>query len=297
MFKSRGHSERRACELAGLARSTCRYRLRRTDDEVLVGRLRELAAARPRFGYRRLHVLLRREGREVNRKAVYRMYKAAGLSVRRRTRRRLRLARPAPPAAVSRPNERWSMDFVHDYLEDGRCLRTLNIIDAFTRECLAIEVDTSLPSARVVGALDRLVWRYGLPQTLRTDNGPEFISMSLDDWATRHGVKLDFIQPGKPVQNAHVESFNGHFRDECLAQQRFPTLTRARAEIEAWRIDYNCQRPHSALGYETPKAFGDIARRSVPPSAGAAAAMVEGEASTRARTRVHEEVQMRTEVN
>ena len=126
------------------------------------------------------------------------------------------------------------MDFVHDYLEDGRSLRTLNIVDAYTRECLAIEVDTSLPSARVVGALDRLVWRYGLPQTLRTDNGPEFISMNLDAWATRHGVKLDFIQPGKPVQNAHVESFNGHFRDECLAQQRFPTVTRARAEIEAW---------------------------------------------------------------
>ena len=207
------------------------------------------------------------------------------------------LARPAPPAAGSRPNERWSMDFVHDYLEDGRSLRTLNIVDAYTRECLAIEVDTSLPSARVVGALDRLVWRYGLPQTLRTDNGPEFISMNLDVWATRHGVKLDFIQPGKPVQNAHVESFNGHFRDECLAQQRFPTVTRARAEIEAWRIDYNCQRPHSSLDYQTPKAFGDEARRNLPPSAGAAAAMVEGELATGTRIRLHKEVEMRTEVN
>lgn len=274
MFQSRGHSERRACDLAGLARSTCRYRLRRTDDEVLVGRLRELAAARPRFGYRRLHVLLRREGREVNRKAVYRMYKAAGLSVRRRTRRRLRLARPAPPAAVSRPNERWSMDFVHDYLEDGRCLRTLNIIDAFTRECLAIEVDTSLPGARVVRALDKLIWQYGLPETLRVDNGPEFISMALDRWAFLHGVKLDFIQPGKPTQNGHVESFNGRFRDECLAQAHFPTLARARAEIELWRVEYNCERPHSSLRYETPKTFGDRVRRQVPPSAGATAVLI-----------------------
>jgi putative transposase len=169
-----------------------------------------------------------------------------------------------PPAAVTRANERWSMDFVHDYIEDGRRIRTLNVVDAFTRECLAIEVATSLPSSRVVRVLDAIVWQYGLPATLRVDNGPEFISMTLDGWAARHGVKVDFIQPGKPVQNAHVESFNGHFRDECLSQQRFPTLARARAEIELWRIDYNCHRPHSALGYEVPKAVGDKERRHVP---------------------------------
>ncbi len=164
----------------------------------------KITAERPRFGYRRLHALLKREGRLVNRKAVYRLYKAAGLSVRRRTRRKLRVARPLPPMAVTRPNERWSMDFVHDYLEDGRRLRTLNIVDAFTRECHAIEVDTSLPSARVVRVLDRLVWLHGLPESLRVDNGPEFISMNLDTWATRHGVRVDFIQPGKPVQNARI---------------------------------------------------------------------------------------------
>jgi putative transposase len=142
--------------------------------------------------------------------------------------------------------------------------------------CLAIEVDTSLPSARVNRVLDKLLWLFGLPTSLRVDNDPEFISTTLDGWATKHGVKGDFIQPGKPTQNAHVESFNGRFRDECLAQARFPTLARGRAEIELWRVDYNCERPHSALDYRTPKAFGDLVRSKVPPSAGAAAATVGG---------------------
>jgi putative transposase len=274
LFKSRGYTERRACALAGLHRSTCRYRRRRPDQADLVVRLHELASERPRFGYRRLHALLRREGRSANRKLVYRLYKTAGLSVRRRSRRKLRASRPLPPIALTRPNERWSMDFVHDYLTDGRRLRTLNIVDAFTRECLAIEVDTSLPAVRVTRVLDKLVWQYGLPETLRIDNGPEFISTALDRWAFRHGVALHFIQPGKPVQNAHVESFNGHFRDECLAQAHFPTLARARVEIELWRVDYNCVRPHSSLRYLTPKTFGDDVRRDLPPSAGAAAALV-----------------------
>ena len=167
------------------------------------------------------------------------------------------------------------MDFVHDSLSDGRVFRTFNVVDAYTRECHAIEVDTSLPAARVVRVLDKLVWLYGLPESLRVDNGPEFISTTLDAWASKHGVKLDFIQPGKPTQNAHVESFNGRFRDECLSQGRFPTLARARAEIEIYRVDYNTERPHSALGYESPKTFGDRVRCKVPPSAGAAAALFE----------------------
>jgi putative transposase len=273
-FKSRGHSERRACALAGLRRSTFQYKQRRRDPMELTMRLRQLASERPRFGYRRLHALLRREGCAANRKLVYRLYRAEGLAVRRRKRRKLRVSRPASTVVLERANQRWSMDFVHDYLADGRRLRTLNIVDAFTRECLAIEVDTSLPSARVVRVLDRLVWHLGLPESLRVDNGPEFISMTLDRWAFQHGVLLDFIQPGKPTQNAHVESFNGRFRDECLAQAHFPTLARARAEIELWRVDYNCHRPHSALGYQTPKTFGDQARTTMPPSAGAAAALV-----------------------
>lgn len=269
-------SERAACGLVGLHRSTCQYESVREEDAELVARIRELAQERPRYGYRRIHALLRREGRVVNKKLVYRLYKSAGLAVRRRSRRKLRITRPLPPSAVTRPNERWSMDFVHDYLADGRRLRTLNVIDAYTKECHAIEVDTSLPAQRVVRVLDVLVWKHGVPESLRVDNGPEFISAALDAWCAAHGVKLDFIQPGKPTQNAHVESFNARFRDECLAQAHFPTLARARAEIDLWRVDYNCERPHSALGYRTPKAFGEIARSSVPPSAGAAAAMVEG---------------------
>jgi putative transposase len=296
-FKSRGHTERRACELASLQRSTCRYRSRRSDDPKLVARLREIAEQRPRFGYRRVHAMLRREGFEVNRKRVYRIYKAAGLAVQRRKRRKLRAGRPAPPATVTRPNERWSMDFVHDYLGDGRRLRTFNVVDAFTRECLAIEVDTSLPSRRVVGVLDKLLWAFGLPESLRVDNGPDFISVTLQQWADQHGVKLDFIQPGKPTQNAHVESFNGRFRDECLAQARFPTLARARAEIELWRVDYNTERPHSALGYRTPNDFGDVVRSKVPPSAEAAAAMLEGDPPRHAHDHSRDGVETRVEVN
>lgn len=273
-LKSRGHTERRACALVGLGRSTCRYVHRRQDPELLLTRLRELASAKPRYGYRFLHELLQREGHAVNRKRVYRLYRDAGLAVRRRKRRKLRIVRAMPPVPLTRPNERWAMDFVHDYLADGRRIRTLNVIDAYTRECLAIEVDTSLPSARVIRVLDKLVWQYGLPEALRVDNGPEFISTALDRWAFQHGVKLDFIQPGKPTQNGHVESFNGHFRDECLAQAHFPTLARARVEIELWRVEYNCERPHSALRYESPKTFGDRVRSQMPPSAGAAAALV-----------------------
>jgi len=297
LLKSRGHSERRSCALAGLQRSTCQYQRRRVDDRELVERIHQLASERPRYGYRRLHVLLRREGRSANRKLVYRLYKAAGLAVRRRARRKLRLTRPMPLLPVSRANERWSMDFVSDYLEDGRRLRTLNVVDAHTRECLAIEVDTSLPAQRVVRVLDKIVWQYGLPTALRVDNGPEFISTALDTWAAAHGVKLDFIQPGKPTQNGHIESFNGKFRDECLAQARFPTLARARVEIELYRVDYNTVRPHSSLDYRTPSAFGEIARREKPPSAGAAAAITDGDVQGHVGYPQRDVVEDRIEVN
>ena len=296
-FKSRGHTERRACQLASLHRSTCRYASRRYDDPKLVRRLQQIAKERPRFGYRRVHAMLLRDGYAVNRKRVYRIYKAAGLAVKRRSRRRLRASRPAPSLEVTRPNQRWSMDFVHDCLGDGRKLRTFNVVDAFTRECLGIEVDTSLPARRVTAVLDKLVWLYGLPESFRVDNGPEFISVTLETWADAHGVKLDFIQPGKPTQNAHVESFNGRFRDECLAQARFPTLARARAEIELWRVDYNTERPHSSLDYRTPKAFGDLVRHKLPPSAGAAAAITEGDLQRHARDRARQGVENRVEVN
>ncbi len=256
---------------------------RRRDPERLVARSRELAAKRPRFGYRRLHGLLRREGRAVNRKLV-------GLAVRRRTRRKLRASRPLPPVTLTRPNERWSMDFVHDSLTDGRRLRTLNVIDAFTRECLAIEVDTSLPPARVTRVLDRLIWEYVLPEALRVDNGPEFISTALDRWAFAHGVAPHFIQPGKPVQNAHVETFNGHFRDECISPAHWPTIARARVEAELWRVDYNCMRPHSSLRYETTKAFGDQARRQVRDKEAVESIASKGRRSREERQRVAREL-------
>lgn len=297
LFKSRGHSERRACALAGLRRSTCRYRGRRVEDKRLVERLHELAGERPRYGYQMLTTLLRREGWRVNKKRVYRLYKAAALMVRRRGRRKLRVVRAPRPMAVSRPNERWAMDFVSDYLAGGRRFRTLNVVDVFTRECLAIEVDFSLPSARVVRVLNELIWKYGLPESLRVDNGPEFISKALDLWASQHGVKLDFIDPGKPMQNGHVESFNGRFRDEFLSQNHFPTLARARVDIEAWRVHYNCERPHSALDARTPKEFGDVARCKLPPSAGAAAASLDRDLSTRGHRRERNHVEHRIEVN
>jgi len=279
-FKSQGLSQRRACALAQLHRSTCRYRHRRVEPTALVARMRELAAERPRFGYRRLHVLLVREGRAVNRKRVYRLYRREGLAVRKRPRKKLRAVRPMPLPAPARPNERWAMDFVHDYLVDGRRLRTLNIVDAYTRECLAIEVDTSLAGGRVARVLDTLLAKHGRPSGITVDNGPEFISQALDRWAFAHGVVLHFIQPGKPVQNAYVESFNGRFRDECLSQAHYPTLARARVEIELWRVDYNRVRPHSALDYRTPEAFGELARAVVsvaPRGLPAAAVGVAGE--------------------
>jgi len=269
-MKSRGISERRACNYAALQRSTARYKSKRKPRAELVARIRELAAARPRYGYRRLHVLLRRDEAwsGVNRKLLYRLYRQEGLAVRRRKRKQLRVPRPAPLPLPSRPNERWAMDFVHDYLTDGRRLRTLNVVDTCTRECLAIEVDLSLTGERVTRVLDALLWKYGVPRAITVDNGPEFISCALDRWAHQHGVELHFIQPGKPTQNAYVESFNGKFRDEFLSQGRWPTVARARIEAELFRVDYNEVRPHSALEYATPAAFAAVARASLRDPAG-----------------------------
>lgn len=270
MLKSHGVSERRACNYAGLPRSTCRYESKRDPRPALVARLRELAAQRPRYGYRRLHAMLRRDAEwsAINRKLVYRLYRQEGLAVRRRTRKKRRQPRPAPLPLPSRPNERWAMDFVHDYLTDGRRVRTLNIVDTCTRECLAMEVDLSLTGERVTRVLDKVLWTYGLPRAIRVDNGPEFISCALERWAHRHGVELQFIQPGKPTQNAHAESFSSRFRDEFLSQGRWPSVARFRIEAELFRVDYNEVRPHSALGYSTPAAFAAVARASLREPAG-----------------------------
>ena len=247
-------SERRACGLVGLGRSTCRYETRRAEWPALRERLHALAAERRRFGYRRLYILLRREDYRVNLKRVYRLYRDDGLAVRRRRRRR-RVARGTPLAGPTRINERWSLDFLLDTLEDGRRVRLLAVVDDFTRACLAIEVDTSLGGRRVVEVLQRLVETRGKPAVLITDNGPEFAGRALDAWAYAQGIRLHFIEPGKPNQNAYVESFNGRFRDECLNEHWFLSLAHTRQIVEAWRLDYNAVRPHSSLGNVSPTEF------------------------------------------
>jgi len=256
-------SERRACGLVGLGRSTCRYETRRAEWPALRERLHALAAERRRFGYRRLYILLRREGYRLNLKRVYRLYRDDGLAVRRRRRRR-RVARGTPLAGPTRINERWSLDFLLDTLEDGRRVRLLAVVDDFTRTCLAIEVDTSIGGRRVVEVLQRLVETRARPTVLITDNGPEFVGRALDAWAYAQGIRLHFIEPGKPNQNAYVESFNGRFRDECLNEHWFLSLAHTRQIVEAWRLDYNAVRPHSSLGNVSPTEFEQCTRDRAP---------------------------------
>lgn len=214
-----------------------------------------IARERPRFGYRRLYVRLRREGLMVNHKRVYRLYRAEGLAVRKRKRKRINATQRQPHALPTRPNQRWSMDFVSDGLGNGRRFRTLNVVDDFSRECLAIEADFSLPGARVVRVLDQLIEVRGKPEAIVIDNGPEFAGRALDAWAYERGVALLFIRPGKPIENAFIESFNGRFRDECLNQHWFLSMKHARALISAWKEDYNTVRPHSALGNMPPAEY------------------------------------------
>jgi putative transposase len=223
-------SQRRACGLMELYRATCRYRKRRSDDGRLRVRLRELAEERRRFGYRRLRVLLAREGWQVNHKRVYRLYVEEKLSLRRkRGRKRSTVRQPLPEPVAA--NQVWSVDFMTDALSSGRRFRTLNIVDDYTRECLAIEADTSLGGGRVVRVLDELKRRRGLPLKIRSDNGPEFVSRAVDQWAYEQGLHWHTIQPGRPMENGYVESFNGRFRDECLNENWFTDLADARAII------------------------------------------------------------------
>lgn len=260
-------SERRACGLVEINRASARYQKRRRDDEPLRERLRELAAQRRRFGYRRLHVLLHREGWAVNHKRVYRLYGEEGLAVRRRKRKRAAASERVPLAAPTRVNQGWSMDFMADALCSGRRFRTLNVVDEYTREALRIEVDSSLPGARVVRALEQLRQQGRQPEWIVTDNGPEFTGRALDQWAYENGVRLEPIRPGRPMDNGYIESFNGKMREECLNENWFVDLADARQRIEAWRIDYNTQRPHSALGYQTPAEFAHRAAALRSPTA------------------------------
>ena len=253
-------SERRACRFLGVHRSLVRYCSCRPPEAELRGRLKELAERHPSWGSPRLTWLLRREGRVVNHKKVERLYREEGLTVRRRHRKRVarpRIEMPTP----RRADEQWSMDFMRDQLAGGRVFRLLTVVDHFTRESPVIEVDLSLPGARVAQVLDRVGGHRGLPRSIRLDNGPEFTGRALDEWAHRRGVKLEFIRPGKPVENAFIESFNGRIRQECLNQHWFLDLDDARRTIEAWRISYNTNRPHSGIGGRTPAEFARLNRR------------------------------------
>lgn len=249
-------SVRRACSLVGLNRSTWMYRHHGKDDTALRLRLRELAAARPRFGHLRLHLLLRREGWVVNKKRTYRLYREEGLSVRTKKRRKrathVRVA-PPPPA---RANDRWAMDFMADRLDDGRRFRVLTVVDVFSRECLALVPDVSLTGRRVAQELDAVAAARGAyPTSITVDNGSEFYSKDMDSWAFAHGVKLDFIRPGRPMENGFIESFNGRFRDECLNAEIFISLDAARRSFATWKRDYNHDRPHTSLGGLSPTEF------------------------------------------
>jgi putative transposase len=248
-------SQRRVAGLIPVERGTLRYEHHRDRQEALRVRLRELAGSRVRYGYRRLTVLLRREGWQVNAKRIYRLYTEEGLIVRtKRRKERAQRQRIAQGVAV-RPNGRWSMDFVAQRLADGRWIRVLTVVDQFTRECLCLHADTALSGEKVAAALDVIVAERGAPLSITVDNGTEFASRAMDFWAYTNGVHLDFIRPGRPVENGYIESFNGKLRDECLNVEVFFSLADARKKLALWREDYNQHRPHSALDDRTPAEF------------------------------------------
>lgn len=254
-IKEKDYSQRRACQLVGIAPKTYRYVSRRRDDGEVRVRLRALANERRRFGYRRLHILLAREGHRLNHKKLFRLYRAERLGVRRRGGRKRALGTRAPMALPQGKNQRWSLDFVSDALACGRRFRVLAVVDDFTRECLALVVDTSLSGLRVGRELDRIMALRGRPALIVSDNGTELTSHAMLRWQQERGVGWHYIAPGKPQQNGFVESFNGRFRDECLNEHLFGSLPAARRIIEAWRSDYNTARPHTSLNGLTPAAF------------------------------------------
>src|SRR5271157_1209366 len=257
-------SQQRVCGLMEIAVSSFRYRTIRSDEE-LRERLVELARKKPRFGYRRLHVLLGGSGERVNHKRVFRVYREAGLAVRRKARKRL-VREGSPQPALTAANQEWAVDFAHDALANGRAIRVLTVEDEYTRESLALPVDTSFASRRVTRELERILAEREKPLAIRCDNGPEFTSRHFLAWCLERGIELVHIQPGKPQQNGYVESFTGKMRDECLRVSWFENLWDARRKIAAWQKEFNEERPHSALGYQTPAEY---ARQRIPLSGSA----------------------------
>ena len=250
-----GLSQRRACRLTQCNRKSARHVSKHGDDTELREAMKQLAEAKPAWGYRMLHGALRLSGWVFNHKKAHRLYREEKLVLRRRGKKRLKCQKRGPVPAVTAPGQRWTMDFIQDRLADGRSFRTLNLTECFTRQCLGQDVDTSLSGVRVVRLLEQTAQTHGLPELIQVDNGPEFRSKALDVWAYQNKVKLDFIEPGKPTQNGQIESFNGRFRAECLDQEWFSSLQQAREMIEAWRVLYNSQRPHSSLGYLPPDVW------------------------------------------
>jgi putative transposase len=253
--EAHGISERRACAILGVDRSAVRYRSRPGDEAVLRARLRDLARERRRFGYRRLGLLLRREGVVMNHKRLRRLYREERLQVRRRGGRKRAIGTRAPIALPEMPNGRWSLDFASDVLADGRRFRILCVTDDFTRECLALAADTSLSGMRVARELDAVAAVRGFPATVVSDNGTELTSTAILRWSQDRRVEWHYIAPGKPQQNAFAESFIGRLRDECLNETVFTSLRHARAVLAGWQRDYNDVRPHSGLGGETPASI------------------------------------------
>jgi putative transposase len=250
-----GMSQRRACEVLAVDRSSIRYRSIRPDDAIERAAMKAVAAERRRFGYRRIHIMLERQGIVMNLKKLRRLYREERLQVRKRGGRKRALGTRRPMVVPRAANERWSLDFISDALTDGRRFRVLAVVDDFTRECLALVADTSLSGARVVRELDAVIARRGRPGTIVSDNGTEFTSTAILSWSQRTQIAWHYITPGKPMQNGFIESFNGRFRDELLNEVLFSTLTDARTQIAAWKEDYNRQRPHSALGNLPPAEF------------------------------------------
>jgi len=248
-------SERQACAMLNLSRSVYRYKAKPSDDEELREELLSLAARKPRWGFRKMYAYLKNQGHSWNHKRVRRVYRALGLNLRVKPKKRLPVRDPQPLVAPKEANYSWSLDFMHDSLTNGRTIRTLNIIDDFNREGLWIEVDTSIPSARVVRVLDMLALWRGYPRQLRIDNGPELISRTLADWAEEHGVMLAFIQPGKPAQNAYIERFNRTYREAVLDAYLFHTVAEVQAITEDWLEEYNAIRPHESLGNLPPYQY------------------------------------------
>jgi len=249
-----GLSERHACKLLEVDRSSYRYEPRPDRNAALREELVTLARQKPRYGYRRLGALLKRRDWVVNHKRLERLYREEHLAVRRL--RRKRLLRPAAPMTnVAKANQEWSTDFLMDGLATGRAIRVLTVVDNYTRECLAIEVDSCLSSRRVTRVLEWAIDQRGRPEAIRCDNGPEFTSRHFLAWCEERQIRLIHIQPGRPMQNGRVESFHGRFRDECLNANWFATLIDAQQKVERWRTEYNQERPHSSLGYLTPEEF------------------------------------------